>query len=128
MTAAASTIAPAMRATPNAQDRRDDPHGASDAPQHMRALQKANHIRLARAALKRRIAAGSMRAVDVVLHCPPEAESMSVSELLSSQRRWGRARSRKLLSGVELKENKAIGTLTERQRRLLATHMGFRSA
>ncbi len=106
---AASTMAPALA-----------PHRPLDTPQHMRALQKANKVRLARAALKREIASGKTRAAEVVLHCPPEAESMAISELLSAQRRWGRTRSRKLLSGLELKENKEIGTLTERQRGLLA--------
>jgi len=91
-----------------------------EVPQHMRALQKANQIRLARAALKREIASGARRAAEVVVHCPPEAESMTISELLSAQPRWGRARSRKLLSGLELKENKVLGTLTVRQRGLLA--------
>jgi hypothetical protein len=94
-----------------------------EVPQHMRALQKANQIRLARAALKREIASGGRTAAEVVVHCPPEAESMTISELLSAQRRWGRARSRKLLSGLELKENKALGTMTERQRGLLAAQL-----
>jgi hypothetical protein len=86
----------------------------------MRALARANEIRLARAALKRQIAMGSTDAADIVLECPPEAEGMTVSELLSSQRRWGRARARKLLSRLELKENKQLVTFTQRQRQLLA--------
>ena len=45
---------------------------------------------------------------------------MTASELLSAQRRWGRARSRKLLGGLELKENKQLVTFTQRQRELLA--------
>ena len=44
---------------------------------------------------------------------------MSLSELLCSQRRWGRARSRKLLSSAALSEGKKVGSLTERQRRIL---------
>ena len=44
---------------------------------------------------------------------------MSLSELLCSQRRWGRARSRKLLAPAALGEGKKVGTLTERQRRIL---------
>jgi hypothetical protein len=86
----------------------------------MRALARANQVRLARAALKRRIGSGAVRAAEVVLRCPPEAESMTIAELLSSQRRWGRARSRKLLHTVDLKENKALVSLTERQRNLVA--------
>jgi hypothetical protein len=86
----------------------------------MRALARANEIRLARAALKRKIASGAASAAEIILRCPPEAEGMTISELLSAQRRWGRARSRKLLGGLELKENKQLATFTQRQRDLLA--------
>jgi hypothetical protein len=85
----------------------------------MEALARANEVRLARAALKRDICAGRRSVTEVVTHSPWEAESMSLSELLCSQRRWGRARSRKLLSAAALGEGKKIGTLTERQRRIL---------
>ena len=51
---------------------------------------------------------------------PWEAESMSVSELLMSQRRWGRTRCRRILLSLGLPENKQIGTMTERQRTALA--------
>jgi len=75
---------------------------------------------LARAALKRSVAAGDRDAAEVVLECPWEAESMSVSELLSAQRRWGRTRSRKLLQHIGMSENKEVGALVQRQRMLLA--------
>ncbi len=52
---------------------------------------------------------------------------MSISELLSSQRRWGRTRSRKFLVGLALGENKRIGTLTPRQRMLLASALRDKS-
>jgi hypothetical protein len=45
---------------------------------------------------------------------------MSVSELLMSQRRWGRTRCRRVLLSLGLPENKQIGTMTERQRAALA--------
>jgi hypothetical protein len=67
------------------------------APQHLRALQQANRVRLARADLKRRVAAQATTVADVVLDCPWEAESMALSDLLMSQRRWGRARCRRVL-------------------------------
>jgi predicted DNA binding protein len=86
----------------------------------MQALARANEVRLARAALKRDISAGRREVTEVVLDSPWEAESMSLSELLCSQRRWGRARSRKLLSSIALTEGKRVGTLTDRQRRILA--------
>ena len=44
---------------------------------------------------------------------------MTLAELLTSQRRWGRTRARKFLLGLALNENKRLGTLTSRQRALL---------
>jgi predicted DNA binding protein len=85
----------------------------------MQALARANEVRLARAALKRDIGAGRRAVTEVITESPWEAESMGLSELLCSQRRWGRARSRKLLSSAALNEAKKVGTLTERQRRVL---------
>lgn len=89
-------------------------------PQHLRALEHANRVRLARAALKRRIAAGDIGVPEVVLESPWEARSMELSELLMSQKRWGRERCRRLLLSLGIPENKQVGTLTERQRTALA--------
>lgn len=88
--------------------------------QHLRALEYANRVRLARARMKRKIAAGDLAAADVILTCPWQAHSMSVSDLLMAQRRWGRTRCRRLLVSLGVPENKQIGTLTERQRLALA--------
>ncbi|MCW2989577.1 MAG: hypothetical protein JWM73_171 [Solirubrobacterales bacterium] len=90
------------------------------APQHMRALARANEVRLARAELKRRISHGEVTVGEVVLTSPWEAESMTISDLLMSQRRWGSTRCRKLLQGIPMSENKTVGSMTERQRRALA--------
>jgi hypothetical protein len=89
-------------------------------PQRLRALERANEIRLARATIKRRIADGEVSAADVILECPDAAHSWPVGELLMSQRRWGTTRCRKFLSRNQIIETKPIGTLTERQRHLLA--------
>src|SRR4051794_25417299 len=86
-------------------------------PQHLKALQRANEVRLARAALKRRVASGEVTAADVILACPAEVEGMAVSDLLMSQRRWGRTRCRKFLATIPISESKQIGKLTDRQRR-----------
>jgi hypothetical protein len=98
-----------------------------EAPQHMRALERANTVRLARAELKRAIGRGDLEAADVVRECPWETESMTISELLTSQRRWGRTRARKFLLPLALNENKQLGTLTSRQRRLLSTELASRT-
>lgn len=90
------------------------------APQHLKALEYANRVRLARAELKRLVASGEMSAAEVIEACPWQAETMSVSDLLMSQRRWGRARCRRVLIALGVPENKRIGTLTDRQRLALA--------
>jgi uncharacterized protein with von Willebrand factor type A (vWA) domain len=88
-------------------------------PQHLRALQRANEVRLARAELKRAIADGEMDIAEVILDCPPEAESMAVADLLMSQRRWGQTRCRRFLAQIPMSEKKTLGSMTERQRHAL---------
>lgn len=88
-------------------------------PQHLRALQRANEVRLARADLKRRIAVGELDIAEVILECPEEAASMAVADLLMSQRRWGQTRCRRFLAQIPMSEKKTLGSMTERQRRAL---------
>jgi hypothetical protein len=125
----ASTIAPARplpiprrRLEPTVVEPQTEQTGRGSS-QCMQALARANEVRLARAALKRNISAGRNSVTDVILSSPWEAQSMSLSELLCSQRRWGRARSRKLLASATLSEGKRLGTLTERQRRILVREL-----
>lgn len=113
----AASIAPAQMTAP-----------AVPAPQHMQALARANRVRLARAELKRSIARGEVEAADVVRECPWETESMTLAELLTSQRRWGRTRARKFLIALALNENKRLGTLTARQRAMLSTELASRDS
>ncbi|MDX6678775.1 MAG: hypothetical protein QOE31_2827 [Solirubrobacteraceae bacterium] len=91
------------------------------APQHMQALRRANEVRLARAALKRTVAEGGTTVGAVILACPWEAASMTIAELLLSQRRWGATRCSRLLGDLGMIETKTVGSMTERQRRELAT-------
>lgn len=114
----AASIAPAAQTTAS----------AVQAPQHMQALARANRVRLARAELKRSIARGEVEVADVVRDCPWETESMTLAELLTSQRRWGRTRARKFLLALALTENKRLGTLTMRQRSLLCSELCSRDS
>jgi hypothetical protein len=86
----------------------------------MRALERANQVRLARAELKRRVATGEIDVAEVILSCPWEAQSMAVADLLMSQRRWGQTRCRKFLSQAGMSEKKTLRSMTDRQRRTLA--------
>jgi hypothetical protein len=101
---------------------------APTGPQHMRALERANQVRLARADLKRRVAAGEIDVAEVILDCPWEAQSMAVADLLMSQRRWGQTRCRKFLAQIPMSEQKAVGSMTERQRRTLAAMLSTRGS
>jgi hypothetical protein len=93
------------------------------APQHLVALAHANKVRLARAELKKRIAYGQQPAAEVFLECPWEAASMTVADVLMSQRRWGSARCRKVLTALHISETRTVGSLTMRQRKELATRL-----
>ena len=94
--------------------------GVAVAPQCLRALEQANGIRVARAQLKQRVRAGGLAAAEVVLTSPWHTRTMSIGDLLMSQRGWGRVRTRRLLVSLAVPENKQIGTLTERQRLTIA--------
>jgi hypothetical protein len=100
---------------------------AAHGPQHMRALARANEVRLARADLKRRVTGGETTAADVILASPWEAETMCVSELLMSQHRWGHTRARRFLATVPMTETKTIGSMTPRQRESLASMLAAQS-
>lgn len=96
------------------------PAALIEPPQHMHALARANDVRLARAVVKRGVAAGAITAAEVILDPPGCTLTMTVAELLASQRQWGRDRSARLLAAADLREQKTVGSLTERQRRALA--------
>jgi hypothetical protein len=89
--------------------------------QSRRALQTANRVQRARSDLKTRIADGQLSAAGVILTCPSEITSMPVAELLASQCGWGEVRCRAFLAQVAVREDKSIGSLTERQRRAIAS-------
>lgn len=89
-------------------------------PQCMRALDRANEVRLARAQLKRRIRRGELSVAEVILRRLWETDTMTVADLLSSQHGWGLHRVRRFLALVPMSETKTVGSMTERQRRVLA--------
>jgi len=104
---------------------------ATDAPpypQYMRALERANEVRVARAELKRGVAFGDVDAAEVILYCPWEARSMTVSELLICQHSWGASRCRKILGLLPISERKTVGSMTDRQRHALAALVGAQRA
>jgi hypothetical protein len=95
-------------------------HVGTPAQHHLLALERANHVRSARAELKRQLRAGEVNAAEAILRGSHDTDTMTVTELLSSQRGWGPVRSTKLLVSVSLSQRKTLGSLTERQRVTLA--------
>jgi hypothetical protein len=100
-----------------------DAAATAEAPQHMRALERANRVRLARAELKRQVSDGETAVSEIVLSCPWEAVSMTIADLLMSQHRWGETRCRRFLASIPMSETKTIGSMTDRQRRALAAEL-----
>lgn len=91
-------------------------------PQHMLALKRANEVRLGHADLKRAILSGRTTFA-AALTDPRARGSLTVSDLLKAQRRWGSTRARKFLNRVQICETKRVEALTDRQRRALIAAM-----
>jgi hypothetical protein len=96
--------------------------------QHMRALQVANEVRLARSRLKKDVGRGEVSAAEVIGACPWEARTMTVAELLDSQARWGGKRCRSFLGSISMSETRKIGELTERERNRLIQELSPKEA
>jgi hypothetical protein len=90
-------------------------------PQQLRALELRNRVRRARSELRTAIAEGQVSAADVILICPSASGSVRIVELLESQRGWGEGRVRTFLAQVAVREDKMIQSLTEQQRRAIAS-------
>ena len=91
--------------------------------QPLRALERANHLRVARSHLKHRVGDGQVTAGAVVLASPPETATMSLFDLLRCQRMWGVRRASSFLIGSGISEIKTVGSLTDRQRTAIAARL-----
>jgi hypothetical protein len=94
--------------------------------QRLLALERANYIRKARAKLKRQLRVGEVAAAEAIMRSSRDTDTMTVTELLSSQHGWGHTRVTKMLRAVSLSERKTLGSLTERQRLTLAATLSIR--
>jgi hypothetical protein len=83
-----------------------------------------NHVRLTRATLKRQLRTGEVAAADAILRSSRDTDT--ITERLVSQRGWGPTRSAKMLRSVSLSEQTTLGSLTERQRVMLAAVLSSR--
>jgi len=84
--------------------------------QRMRALDRANQIRTARATLKNELAAGRARIEDVLKHPPAFATTAKVSDLLLAVPGFGPTRAARALTRCQIPYAKTAAGLSERQR------------
>lgn len=91
--------------------------------QPLRALERANDLRVARSLLKRRVGEGYVTAGAVVLASPPETVTMPLFDLLRCQRMWGTYKAHSFLVRSGISEIKTIGSLTDRQRTAVAARL-----
>jgi hypothetical protein len=84
--------------------------------QRMRALNRANEIRTARAQLKRDLKAGKTK-IETLLSDPPEyVLSAKAFDMILAVPKYGRVKANKILSQCRISPSKTIGGLSERQR------------
>lgn len=82
----------------------------------MRALRRANEIRIKRAQLKRDLKAGKTK-VEALLLDPPEwVLSAKVFDMILAVPKYGRVKANKILSQCRISPSKTIGGMSERQR------------
>lgn len=84
--------------------------------QWMHALARADNVRVARAQLKRELAAGEIVPSQVLIDTPPYAQRMLVVTLLAAPRMQGRAKALRHLVACRIGEGRTIEALSERQR------------
>jgi hypothetical protein len=94
-------------------------------PQKLLALDRANRVRSVRAEVKRRIAGGEITAAEVILSARWELQRMPVAEVLVSQPFWGATKCRRFLIRLTMPEAKTIGSMTARQRTVVAANLAL---
>lgn len=82
----------------------------------MAALQKANLIRFARAALKRNLRTGTASVLGVLLDPAPEFASMKVRNLLLALPKWGPSKVDRFMVTCRVSHLKTLAGMSSRQR------------
>jgi hypothetical protein len=87
--------------------------------QRMDALQRANHVRSQRAALKTALKIGDT-CITAIIEEPPEyLLTAKVLDLIMAAPKYGRVKAAKVMERCRVSPSKTVGGLSERQRREL---------
>jgi hypothetical protein len=82
----------------------------------VRALEQANEVRTARAALKKELAAGKIELVQILTDPPPCVRTARVRDLLLVLPKIGTVWAARILAHCGIAHSKTLAGLTERQR------------
>jgi hypothetical protein len=80
------------------------------------ALERANAVRIARAKLKKDLAAGNADLAPLIVNPPEYAATAKVVDLLVSVPKIGQVRAHQILGRARIAPSKTLGGLTSRQR------------
>jgi hypothetical protein len=86
-------------------------------------LLAANRVRTSRAALKKRLKAREVPALDLILEPPDYIETMKVQDLLLAVPKYGKVKTGKTLQLSRISPTKTVGGLSQRQRTELVWRM-----
>ena len=84
--------------------------------QRLRSLEQANEIRMARAELKKNLASGTIKLVQILADPPPCVRTARVRDLLLVLPKIGSVKAARILAHCGIAHAKTLGGLTERQR------------
>ena len=84
--------------------------------QRLRALERANEIRTARAKLKRQLASGTIELVQIIADPPACVRTARMRDVLVAMPKIGSVRAGRILAHCRIAHSKTLGGLTDRQR------------
>ena len=84
--------------------------------QRMEALQRANHIRVRRAQLKKELKDGRAQIEGILLDPPDWVSTAKVFDMLMAVPKFGRVKAARMLNQCRISQSKTVGGLSERQR------------
>jgi hypothetical protein len=84
--------------------------------QRLRALQRANEVRSARAQLKKELASGQIELARILVRPPEFARSAKVHDLLLLLPKVGPVKAGRMLAHCRIAHSKTLGGLSDRQR------------
>jgi hypothetical protein len=92
--------------------------------QRMDALERANHVRSKRAALKTDLKHGTVTIASVLRDPPAYLQTAKVVDVLMAAPKCGRVKSARIMEQCRVSQSKTVGGLSERQRTELLAFFG----